>query len=200
MSSAPVAPFAEALTEFSSLVRGVRDDQWDAPTPCPDWTVRDLINHMAGGHLLISPMLDGAPRPEPEEIARRRSIDFLGAEPVASFDASADRIVEAFSRPGALEQPMEMPLGVVPGATVLDLRLTETIVHGWDLATATGQAAQFSDESIAQALAFSRRALADLPPGNRAFGPAVTPPNGVTPLHELVSLLGRDCSWAPSQS
>jgi uncharacterized protein (TIGR03086 family) len=197
MDDSPVTPLAEALGEYSALVRGVPDDRWQTPTPCSEWTVRDLVNHMTGGNLFVSSLLDGAERPGPEEMARRRTADFLGADPVASFDASADVLIEAFSRPGALVRVLSMPIGTVPGAAVAGLRLTETVVHGWDLATATEQPIPFSDQAVDAALTFTRSALTALPPGNRAFGPAVGHTDDAAPLQVLVRLLGRDTSWTP---
>ena len=193
MEGSPVIPLAEALKEYSALVRGVPDDRWQTPTPCSEWTVRDLVNHMTGGNLFVSSLLDGAERPGPEEMARRQTVDFLGADPVASFDASADVLIEAFSRPGALERVLSMPIGTVPGAAVAGLRLTETVVHGWDTRNRNKeQPIPFSDQAVDAALTFTRRALTGAAAGQsclRAGG-------GARRRRRAAAGTGRACSGA----
>jgi uncharacterized protein (TIGR03086 family) len=193
-----VGSLADALDDFTLLLDGVDTGQWAAPTPCPNWSVRDLANHITAGNLLVTSLLGGAERPAPEELARRQATDFLGSDPAAAFRASADQLITAFSDPEALERPIVMPIGTVPGAAVAGLRLTETVVHGWDLAAATGQPVPFSDEAVAGALAFTSRALADLPPTNRAFAAPTIAPDDATPLQQLISRLGRDGGWTAS--
>ncbi len=74
-------------------------------------------------------------------------------------------MVAAFGQPGALARTVEVPFGTVPGAVALHLRLTEVLVHGWDLAQATGQVAAFPEDLAEQELAFTRDALAPCRPG-----------------------------------
>jgi uncharacterized protein (TIGR03086 family) len=200
MSNAPLEDLANALTGFRDLVEGVPDDRWSAPTPCPEWNVRELVNHMTGNNLFVSTLLRGKPRPSPEELAAFRARDFLGSDPIAAFELSADELNAAFASPGALDRLIVMPIGTVPGAEVVGLRLTETVVHGWDLASATSQPTSFDEQQLTGALDFTRRTLGNLPPSNRAFGPKMTARPDATLLQQLLALLGRDPAWKPPTS
>ena len=97
-----------------------------------------------------------------------------------------------FGRPGVLEETFPMPIGTMPGTAVLHLRLTETLVHGWDLARALGRPAPFPDDLAEQALEFSRAALGNLPPGRMPFAPPKPVPDDAPAIDRLAALLGRD--------
>ena len=84
-----------------------------------------------------------------------------------------------------------MPFGTVPGAVALHLRLTEVLVHGWDLAQATGQVAAFPQDLAEQELAFTRDALGALPPGRSPFAPPTPAPDTAPALDRLAACLGR---------
>ena len=81
-------------------------------------------------------------------------------------------VVEAFRAPGALERPVTVPFGTVPGEMALHLRIVEVLAHGWDLARATGRTVSFPDDVVEQEIAFSRRALPMIPPERAPFAPS----------------------------
>jgi uncharacterized protein (TIGR03086 family) len=81
--------------------------------------------------------------------------------------------------------------GTVPGAVALHLRITELLVHGWDLAWATGQAVAFPEDAAEQELAFSRQALKDIPPGRRPFAPPEPVAGDAPAIDRLAACLGR---------
>jgi uncharacterized protein (TIGR03086 family) len=195
MPAQPVDQLAHALDVAEDLVAAVRDDQWGAPTPCADWTVRDLVNHLVGGNLLFADALRGEPLPPLEELRRNR--DRLGDDPVAAFRVAADTLLVAFRQPGALDQVVTVPVGTVPGIGALHLRLVETLVHGWDLARATGRPPGFPEALAEQELAFSRAKLADLPAGRTPFAPSQPAPDDAPALDRLAALLGRDTRSTP---
>lgn len=188
MASSPVEHLARAQEDTALLVAGVRDDQWDAPTPCAEWTVRDLVGHMVGGELVFGAVLRGdatspmdAPRPA----------DPLGDDPAAAYRAAAGALLTEFRRPGALEQTFTLPIGPAPGAAAAHLRLVETLVHGWDLARATGQPLRFPADIAEQALAFTRARLSDVPPGRSPFAPPQPVPDDAPAIDRLAAALGR---------
>lgn len=98
----------------------------------------------------------------------------------------------AFAQPGVLEKVVTVPIGAVPGVVALHLRIAESLVHGWDLAQATGQPTDgLPDDLAEQELEFSRRRLPDLPPDRRPFAPVQPVSDDAPALDRLVALLGR---------
>ena len=189
MPNSPVDQLTEVLDGYERVLAGVGDDQWTMPTPCTEWTVRDVANHLQGGNRLVTEILVGD---EPELRRGLPEADLLGDKPVAAFRDLADAMLVAFGQPGVLERIVVVPVGSVPGVGALYLRLVEHLVHGWDLATATGQKPEFDEEITAQALAFTEAKLADLPASNTAFAPRKPVPANGSALDRLVALLGRD--------
>ena len=192
MTAHPVDQLARALDIAGDLVAAVGDDQWGNPTPCTDWTVRELVNHVVDGHLLFTAILRGEPMPPLAELRRRQSVDVLGDDPTIAFRDSADALAAGFRQPDALQQMITVPFGAVPGIGALHLRLVETLVHGWDLARAIGGPDGFPDALVEQELTFSRAKLGDLPPGRTPFAPPRPAAPDARAIDRLAALLGRD--------
>jgi uncharacterized protein (TIGR03086 family) len=171
------------------LVAAVGSDQWSAPTPCGDWDVRALLAHVVGGNRVFAAALGGAPL---EEARQALAGDPLGPDPAGAYAESAAALAAAFQAPGALERPVTIPFGTVPGAVALDLRVVEVLVHGWDLARATGRTVSFPDDVVEQEIAFSREFMQRVPPDREPFGPSRPVADDAPPLDRLVALLGRD--------
>lgn len=174
---------SRAVHQTGRLVDGVTEQQWAAPTPCPDWAVRDLVAHLVTGQRLTAGTLTGQPPgalgPVPDH------------ELPSAYRSSAVDLLEAFAVPGALERELVVPFGVVTGAVALHLRLVEALVHGWDLARATGTELQVPDDVVPVALAFTQQMLGEIPPDRRPFAAPVPVPAAAPPLDQLAGLLGR---------
>jgi uncharacterized protein (TIGR03086 family) len=127
--------FVLASAQFEQLLRTVRAEQWDLPTPCTEWNVRKLVNHMTRGNLSYIGLAAGGTS---EQFLRLRDEDALGADPVAAYVRSARQCAEAFAEPGALQRILDYPLGRVPGGQALAVRTTDSVIHTWDLARAVG--------------------------------------------------------------
>jgi len=186
----PVDALTRALTATGQIVAGIRDNQWSTPTGCPDWTVRDLLNHLVGGNLAFAAILTGQTPPD-------RGADHLGDDPASAYRRSGQALQEAFAQPGVLDEVFTVPIGPVPGAVALHLRITEILVHGWDLARATGQPTTGLPEDLAEyELEFSRGKLDDIPAGQRPFAPPQPVAATAPAIDRLVACLGRPA--APS--
>ncbi|WP_138732980.1 TIGR03086 family metal-binding protein [Modestobacter excelsi] len=187
----PLAPLAAALDGTGQLVHAVTDDQWQLPTPCPGWTVRQLVGHLVGGGRLCTRVLRGEPLPPLDQLGRRGHVDQLGDDPAAAYDTSAAELLQALAAPGVLDRAHTLPVGTLPGPAVVHLRTVETLVHGWDLARATGRAAPFADELADREMAFSRDLLGRLPEGRQPFAPTLPAAEGSPAIDRLAALLGR---------
>jgi uncharacterized protein (TIGR03086 family) len=87
-----------------------------------------------------------------------------------------------------------LPIGDIPATAARDLRVTEVLVHGWDLAQATGQDLSAPERAVQRALVFSREFVHRIPPGRQPFAPSQDVPEDAPALDRLVALLGRDVS------
>ncbi|MGW7533397.1 TIGR03086 family metal-binding protein [Amycolatopsis sp. NPDC054798] len=190
----PVDDLAAVLDSTCELVAGM--SRWDAPTPCPEWTVRELVNHLVLGHRLFTAVLRG----EPGGALDPHASDVLGDDPVAAYRDAVAGLLAAFRQPGVLERVFEVPAGTVPGIAAAHLRIVEELVHGWDLARATGQEPKFEDAVVEREIAFSAAKLADLPAERSPFAPPVPVAEDAPPLDRLVALLGRSPNQATRNS
>ncbi|TDP89369.1 TIGR03086 family metal-binding protein [Labedaea rhizosphaerae] len=189
MPNPPLDQLTDAVGDFEKLLAGIGADQWALPSPCSEWTVRQVANHVQFGNRQFAAAVAGTPegpwRKEADD-------DLLGDKPVAAFRDLADAMLVAFGQPGALERIVTVGIGSVPGIVALHLRIVELLVHGWDLARATGQQPAFDEDTAAQAYAFTEAKLADVPEGRRSFAPPRPAPAGASALDRLAALLGRD--------
>jgi uncharacterized protein (TIGR03086 family) len=180
-----LADLDRALAATEAVVAGIRADRWPAPTPCTELDVRAVLNHLVTGNLLFAAIVRGEPRPA-------RGADHLGDDPLAAFQLAAGRLREAFAAPGVLESVYEAPFGTGPGAILVHVRIVEVLTHGWDLARATGQSADFPDDVAERALARSRRRLTARPQGPGApFAAEVPVPQDAPAVDRLAGFLGR---------
>jgi uncharacterized protein (TIGR03086 family) len=188
MATDQVDQLAEVLDATGQLISAVRDDHWNAPTPCPEWTVRDLVSHVVRGNYLFAGILAGLPPVAPPDSS------LPPAELVISYRDSARDLLAAFRQPGVLDRVFTVPFGTVPGNVALHLRITEVLVHGWDIARATDQRAEFPDDIVEAELAFSHGLLPQIPPGRHPFAPSHPVADDAPAIDRLAACLGRQVS------
>jgi uncharacterized protein (TIGR03086 family) len=173
-----------SLEVTGSTIDAIAEDQWELPTPCTEWTVRQVAEHLIGGNDLFTRALGGdAPAVPP-----------TGRALPEAYHESAVRLLAAFRQPGVMDSVVQVPFGSVPGAVALGLRVTEILVHGWDLAQATGQAPSFPEDAAEHALAFTAPMLERIPPERQPFGPPQPVDPGAPAIDRLASCLGRTVS------
>jgi len=186
-----------AATPTIAIVRSIGDDQLTAPTPCTEFDVRGLMDHL----LHWAPPLEGAARKElvpPRDGGGGNSAGPGDDERVVLVD-QIDRIAKAWSEPSAWEgttrmgSPTELPASMIGGMV-----LGEIVVHGWDLARATGQASEWDGE----VLSFVHRELELTAEQGRAMGvyrDRVEVPDTASVLDKILGMTGRDPGWTASQ-
>lgn len=189
MTAASPDQLEASLSVAQSLVAAVRPEQWAAPTPCSEWDVRALVAHLVVGNQRFAALVSGATTLE--ELRGAAVGDVLGDDPVRAFDTAAEAVLAAFRLPGALDRLVTIPFGTVPGAVALNLRLTEVLVHGWDLARATSQSVHFDDALIEQEYEFSAQTLTKVPPERSPFAAPTDASAESSGLDRLAALLGR---------
>jgi uncharacterized protein (TIGR03086 family) len=165
------------------LISQISPAQLGLATPCSEWDVRALINHIVNGQLRFTALLTGQPGPE-------RGEDVLGDDPAASFRSSFAGLADLFDEDGFLDRTVATPLGAGPGAQLVAMRVTELTLHSWDLAAATGQSRLLDSELVA----FARATLNSLPIPRAAggpFGPEQVVPPMATDADLLAAFAGR---------
>jgi uncharacterized protein (TIGR03086 family) len=175
-----------AVLSTRAVLSGVSDEQLKSPTPCANWTVSELINHIVGVPFFFGSAVAGNDVGEAPDFA---SGDFL-----SSFDEGTALCVEAFQADGVLDRELKLPIGTFSGTAVLGIATTDTFVHGWDLARATGQPADLDPELAGQLLEAARQAIPDAyrnEEGN-PFGLEKVAPPGASAADRLAAFLGRN--------
>jgi len=181
---------ARSFDAVGVLVAQVRPDQWFARTPCADWTVRALVDHLIGMNRVFIAMLAGHVLP------KRPAADHVERDPVGAYRDTADALLFAFTASGVLDREYQGPLGSATGAERLQIRLYDLLAHGWDLARATGQRAELPDDVAEQALAFARTQVSEKARPGR-FGQVQTIDERAPAIERLVAFLGRPIDAAP---
>lgn len=143
-----------ALEQTRTVVAGVRRDQWNATTPCDGWDVQAVLNHLVSGNFWAAELAAGATI---DDVGDRLDGDVLGDVPLLAYDTSATSAAAVFEAPGALEAPCAVSYGPVPGSVYAGHRFIDVLIHGWDLAVATGQDATLDPELVDAASAILRR-------------------------------------------
>jgi uncharacterized protein (TIGR03086 family) len=177
-----------ANDEFSRRLRLVGAADWQRATPCSEWDVRALVNHVVGANLRYQLLLDGA---STEQVEATRSLDHLGDDAVSAFVATADALVTRFEQGGALERVTHHVTGARSGRDLLAMRILDTAVHAWDLARAIGADETLDDRVVSYLLAYA--AGLDLGAAQRSFAPASSDlPPDASAQDELLHRLGRE--------
>ena len=138
-----------SVERFTELAEGVKDDRWALPTPCLDWEVRALANHLAYEDKWTVPLMAGSTI---AEVGDQFEGDLLGNDPADAVRAAGREAVAAVGEPGALGRIVHLSFGDVPGEEYAWQLFADHLVHGWDLAVATGQDDRL-DPELVEALA-----------------------------------------------
>ncbi|MBO4207334.1 TIGR03086 family metal-binding protein [Micromonospora echinofusca] len=186
----------QAVRTSIEVVSRVTGDDLARPTPCADWTLADLLAHMTVQHhgFAAASAGNGADpavwRPRPP-----------GDNPVKEYAEAAEQVVAAFARDGVADRPFTLPelstTTTFPGALAIRFHFIDYVVHSWDVARALDVDVAFTDEVLHAALR-TARAIPDGPerllPG-AAFRPGLPVTEGLDPLAETLTRLGRPPGW-----
>ncbi|GGA61270.1 TIGR03086 family protein [Pseudoclavibacter endophyticus] len=179
------------LDELAALLDAIGTEHDDAPTPCHEYRVRDLRQHVVGWLTSFADGFDSADGTCSD--ADAVVVDGNGA---AQVRERAVRIRAAVAG-GALERPVVIGGAGLPGEVALGMMLGEYQVHGWDLARATGRTWDADDEGLEMSIAlFEQMLTPEMRGEGRSFGEAVPVPADAPALDRLVGLTGRDPAWS----
>jgi uncharacterized protein (TIGR03086 family) len=184
--------FQKAQQAFTERVHAVREDQWSASTPCEDWAVSDLVQHLIDEQLWAAPLLHGQDLESAGKVVegtRRLPVEGgVGANLAEQWDeaitASADAVIE----PGALGRTVALSRGQTPVPEYLIELISDLTVHAWDLGTAIG----YPDPLPEELAAFVYETMKDVDlSGSGMFKPPVDVSEDAPIVDKLVAAAGR---------
>ena len=145
MPASPAELHRRAVEEFGARVDAVADDQWELPTPCSDWNVRQLVNHLVYENRWTVPLIGGGTI---AEVGDRYEGDLLGDSPPAAWEESSKEATQAVQAPGALERTVDLSSGPTPAAEYVNQLFADHLIHAWDLARAIGADERLDPELV----------------------------------------------------
>jgi uncharacterized protein (TIGR03086 family) len=178
---------ANASTE--KVLANVSREQLTLATPCASWQVRDVVNHIVGNNFWFDAIARTGEAPDRPDNA---APDETGGDYLARFTDGSEQAVAAFE--GAMDTTLKLPWAEMPASVFIVMASADQFVHGWDLATATGQGTDLDAELAAEFLAFYRQAIADEfrgPDPAAPFGQPVEVAASADPITQLAAFSGR---------
>jgi uncharacterized protein (TIGR03086 family) len=183
-----------AVEAMAATVLGINPDQLTNATPCAEYDVRALVNHL----LFWGPSLEAAGRKEvtPPPAAAESEVDLTGGDWATTLTTQLDRTAATWSAPDAWEGATRI-IGPdeTPAAVIGHMIVTELVVHSWDLAAATDQKLALDDDLLAD---LYEQVAAGAEQGRQmgVYGPEVPVPASAPTLDRILGLTGRDPAWA----
>jgi uncharacterized protein (TIGR03086 family) len=178
--------FRRASEGYVRLARQVSTPQWSASTPCADWNVRALVNHVAGEYLWVPELMEGK---TVADVGSRLDGDVLGEDPLGALVAAARAAQAAAGEGDALTRIVHLSFGDVPGAEYLKQMAVDSVIHSWDLARSIDVDATLDPDLVDFSYEELQHHAEDWRSGG-AFGPAKVPADGST-QSLLLALTGR---------
>lgn len=181
----PTDILLRSVDQTGKIVAGVKPDQLALSTPCSEFDVEALLNHTVGA---LRMFLAGA-RGDQLDVSAL-SLD-VANDAAGVYEKTAAELREALAQPGVLEKTWNMPFGQLPGMMCAGIGTVEFVQHGWDIAKATGQQADFDAELTEAAFTTARMMPAEAVRNANVYGPEVEPPADAPPHDRLAAFLGR---------
>lgn len=179
--------YLRAVDEFDKRVQVVRAVDLDRPTPCSDWNVKDLINHLVYEDKWAIPLLAGK---TVAEVGDAYEGDLVGDDPQLAWKQAAEEAKAAAREPGATERTVHLSFGDFSGGDYLDQLTADHLIHGWDLEQGTGTDAGLDEELMEHVYSWALP-IEDMLKGSGAYGEKIEPPGDADLKTKLLAVFGR---------
>jgi uncharacterized protein (TIGR03086 family) len=179
-----VTALERSYDQLDGLLTRVSPDQLSLCSPCAGWDVRATLNHTLGAVRMFTLVNEG-------KAVAGDGGDLVGDDPAGALKKVAEPNLASWRRPGALEGDRAYPFGTFPAGAALMINLGEVLVHGWDVARATGQDDTMNPDATAVLYEFYAPLPLDEYRAHGAFGPEVVVPERAPVQQRLLGLLGR---------
>jgi uncharacterized protein (TIGR03086 family) len=177
----PLVAHQRAQDAFAGVLANVSSDQFGAPTPCSEWAIQDLIEHVLNGNELVG-IWSGCNEEPPAR----------PDDTVAAHRTTAAAAQEIFARPDGMSMMFKLPFGEFPGQFFIGMRSSDVLTHAWDLAAATNQSTDLDPELAAEQLAAVRALVGpDFRGPGKPFAEEQPCSAERAPADQLAAFLGR---------
>jgi uncharacterized protein (TIGR03086 family) len=179
----PLVAHQRAQVTFAGVLANVTSAQLSLPTPCDEWDVQALIDHVIAGNQRVVMRSGGQVASLPEDLG-------------TAHRSSAESAQGTFAGPEALTRTYQLPIGEVPGTTFIELRTSDVLIHAWDLAIATGQPTDLDPELAEYVLGFTKQMMnrPGLRGGGRPYGEEQPSSDERPAADRVAAFLGRRLS------
>jgi len=185
----PLEALTRATAQYAEALAMVEADEWNTRSTCPDWTVRDLADHVVGGNRFAAALLAGRSTQDAYSAAFEGG---FGDDPNLEFDVSAAAQLTAFATAGPFDRLLPHPVGNISARVFLGFRVGDLLLHGWDMARSVGKDADLDDRLAAEVWNSPqpfREGVAT--PGHFGAGPSGELAADAPLSHRLLDLTGR---------
>jgi uncharacterized protein (TIGR03086 family) len=184
-----VALLQRVVDQTSSVIDNISTAELDRPTPCTEWTVKDIINHITGGATMFAISAEQGSVPD-DVMGQLMGGDNLGDDYKGAFATATTRAMAVFSQPGVLERTVKLPFGEMPAGVALNIAIFDVATHAVDLASATGQTIADTD-LLETAIEFGHQMIGPELRQPGVFDPEQPAPSDATPAERLLAFAGR---------
>jgi uncharacterized protein (TIGR03086 family) len=179
--------YKRAIDEFGRYVKAVTDDQLHNSTPCTDWDVHDLLNHLVCETSWVAPLMAGK---TVDEVGDEFEGDLLGDDPVSAWESAKDAALDACGEEGALERVVHVSFGDIPAEVYVAQLWADLLIHSWDLARGI-EADDTLDPELVEICYAMSKPMEDFLKTTGSFGEKIEPPEDADLQTKLLAVFGR---------
>lgn len=183
-----------ACEEVTARVNLITGSQWSLPTPCTEWDVRALVEHLVSGTRWVVPLVEGMTI---AQVGDSLNGDLLGNDPAGAWREASEQATAACAAEGAMARAVHLSSGDSPAGDYIAERVADLVLHAWDLAKATGTDDRLDPELVESARTTYAR-VGDLWRQYGVLGARVEIPEGSDAQAQLLAESGRDPQWRPA--
>lgn len=169
------------------FVDGVKTDEWHRPTPCSEWDVKQVANHIIGENLWAAELFQGKTI---AEVGSRLDGDLAGDDPARAYAVSVEASTPVVSATDAMETTCHLSFGDYPGSDYAAQLFMDLLVHGWDIARATGQDSRLDPDLVRACLPVAEQLTTQFRSAG-VFGENLLVSADADPQTKLLALVGR---------
>lgn len=180
--------YLKSLDSTKNVVDNIADTAWGNDTPCSDWDVKAVVNHIVYENVWMVALFGGRTI---EEVGDEFEGDLVGDDPIGVYNSTAARVKAILSESDAMSRTCQISSGPISGAEYSKQLFLDTLIHGWDIAVGSRQDARL-DDYLVQMCTPLAQAIADNEDYRAVFAAPTTSSTGGNPQTQLLGLLGRD--------